>query len=342
MYINKVCDKLIEMTREEYLSIFERYLNNEAAEDEVKMLVDKIRDDQRISDFFETEISKMSSEMPQDVQLRLFTELMDEIGTDIKPASRSRFSINYKSVLKWTAVLILPVASAWLMYLWMQNSNDRENSAGSPVTISASNGEKAEVMLADGSKVWINSGSTLTYDNSYNKKQRKLMLDGEAFFEVAKNEHCPFVVVANDMEVEALGTSFNMNAYGEDAHFSSVLLDGKIKVHVFDQEFVLNSNERVVWHKNLNLVTKDTVNAADFVQWKSGSLYFRNSSFEEIANTLSRTFNVEIKFASEALKDVRFSGTLGNNSIKNSLDILSLTSAMRYEMEGTTIALYHK
>lgn len=342
MYINKVCDKLIEMTRKEYISIFEKYLLNEAAEHDIEMLVDKIRDDEKINHFFETEISKMSSEMPQEVQHRLFSEIIEEIKVDNKPVIKPRLSINYKSVLKWTAVLILPVASALLMYVLMYNSNDRESSAGSPVTVSASNGEKAEVLLADGSKVWINSGSKLTYDNSYNKKQRKLMLDGEAFFEVAKNEHCPFIVVTNDMEVEALGTSFNINAYGEDAHFSSVLLDGKIKVHVLDQEFVLNSNERVVLHKKLNLVTKDTVNAADFVQWKSGNLYFRNSSFEEIANTLSRTFNVEIKFASEALKDVRFSGTLGNSSIRNSLDILSLTSAMRYEMDGTTIALHHK
>lgn len=339
MYINKGSEKIKEMTREDYISIFEKYLHNEATDDDIRTLVDKIRGDEKINHFFETEIAKMSSSMPADVQQRLFLNIMEQIELD-SVRSAKRFNLNRNLILKWAAIFMLPIASALLMYMFVSKPNDIGSS--NPVTVSASKGEKAEVLLADGSKVWINSGSKITYDGNYNKKQRRLILDGEAFFEVAKNEKCPFVVSANGMDVEALGTSFNINAYGEDDHLSSVLLDGKIKVKIQDTDYILNENERVVLHKRPNVVTRDTVNAADFVQWKNGSLYFKNNSFEEIANTLSRTFNVDIKFASETLKSVRFSGTLGNSSIKSSLDILSLTSAMRYEMDGTTIELYYK
>lgn len=324
------------ITRDKYINLFEKYLRNEASSEDIDRLISVLKEDEAINEFFETELLSMSSDMPKEIQERLFADIIDKINID---RSRRRVNINYKPILKWVAVLVLPLLSALFVYVAMNRGNVIGDNQ---VTVSASNGEKAEVVLSDGSKVWINSGSQITYDNSYNKKQRKVVLDGEAFFEVAKNENCPFIVVANDLEVEAMGTAFNINAYSDDSHMSSVLLDGKIKVNVLDKNYILDANERVVLHKRANVVTRDTVNASDFTQWKNGRLYFRNNSFEEIANTLMRTFNVDIKFESEALRNIRFTGTLGNSSIRNALDILSLTSAMRYEMDGTTIALHLK
>lgn len=325
------------MTREDYISIFEKYLHNEASDNDIKMLVENIRNDEKINRFFEAELANMSDEMPNEVRQRILLGIMEQAGITTNHSTK-RIAIKRKSFLKMVAVFLLPIASALVMYIYTSSniSNDYENTT---VTITAPKGEKSEVVLADGSKVWINSESKISYDNYYNKKLRKVILDGEAYFEVAKDKNRPFIVVANDFEVEALGTSFNLNAHGNDSQISSVLLDGKIKVNVLDNEYILNENERLVLHKRVNIVTRDTVNATDFVQWKNGSLYFKNNSFEEIANTLSRTFNVDIRFASEELKSVRFTGTLGNSSVKNSLDILSLTSAMRYEMDGTTIEL---
>lgn len=324
------------ITRDKYINLFEKYLRNEASSEDIDRLISVLKEDEAINEFFETELLSMSSDMPKEIQERLFADIIDKINID---RSRRRVNINYKPILKWVAVLVLPLLSALFVCVAMNRGNVIGDNQ---VTVSASNGEKAEVVLSDGSKVWINSGSQITYDNSYNKKQRKVVLDGEAFFEVAKNENCPFIVVANDLEVEAMGTAFNINAYSDDSHMSSVLLDGKIKVNVLDKNYILDANERVVLHKRANVVTRDTVNASDFTQWKNGRLYFRNNSFEEIANTLMRTFNVDIKFESEALRNIRFTGTLGNSSIRNALDILSLTSAMRYEMDGTTIALHLK
>ena len=144
------------------------------------------------------------------------------------------------------------------------------------------------------------------------------------------------------MDIEALGTAFNVRAYPEEKNISTVLLEGKIKVNSQGQNRILTENQRAIIDKTVHTFSTDKVFAVDFVQWKDGNLYFENSSFDEIAHTLSRVFNVEIRFTSERLRSMRFSGTLGNSSIRNALDILSLTSSMQYEMNGTVIELYYK
>ena len=169
-----------------------------------------------------------------------------------------------------------------------------------------------------------------------------VLMKGEAYFEVQKDARCPFIVHAGEMEIEALGTSFNVNAYPDINHVSSVLLEGSIRVNAEGEEHILSENEQIIFDRSSHTLSTGKVYAADFIQWKEGNLYFENRSFDEIALTLSRVFNVEIRFASEELRAVRFSGTLGGGSIRNALDILSLTSSMCYEMNGTTVVLYCK
>ena len=107
-------------------------------------------------------------------------------------------------------------------------------------------------------------------------------------------------------------------------------------------ERILDVNERTVYNKATHTLTTDVVYARDFVEWKNGKMYFYNQSFDEIAGTLSRVFNVEIRFESDELQPIRFTGTLGSSSIRNALDLLSLTSPMQYRIDGTTIELYRR
>jgi transmembrane sensor len=151
----------------------------------------------------------------------------------------------------------------------------------------------------------------------------------------------PFIVRTNDIVVEALGTSFNVTSYEEDLSSSSILIEGSIRVSAEGQERILNENHRATYYREGNVLATDAVTASDYILWKDGYLYFDNSSFEDIAKRLSRMFNVKIVFTSDKLRPIRFTGTLGNSSIKNVLDILSLTSPMYYKMNGTTVELYY-
>lgn len=322
------------MTNKDYILLFEKFLRNEASEGEIDALLHKIGKDDDISLFFEKKISDESAQMPHEVQQRILESIRKEMHAS---APSKPIVLPMRKLWRWAAILLLPIVSILITRHMLQKEYASDFN---PVVVSAANGEKAEMTLADGTKVWLNSGSSLTYDNSYNRKQRCVRLDGEAYFEVAEDKSRPFIVKTDEMEVEALGTAFNVSAYRDERLTSSVLLEGKIRITASDREKILSENERLTFNKSDRTITTDIVYASDFVEWKKGNLYFENRSFDEIANTLTRVFNVEINFVSEKLRTLRFSGTLGNSSIKNALDILSMTSAMRYQMNGTTIELY--
>jgi transmembrane sensor len=315
--------------------LFDKYLRDEASSEEIERLLALIRNDRSMQDIFEDQLRKSDPEIDVNVQQKIFSNIRQNISSKNEPHFIQK---NWKKVLQWAAILILPIVSALSVYYFMQTQQGNNH----PTVIIAGYGEKAEVVLPDGSRVWINSGSKITYNDEFNRKQRPVYLEGEAYFEVTKDKERPFIVKTESMFVEALGTSFNIRSYSEDQQAFAVLIEGKIKVSASGQEQILSENQRAIFNKSTQTLTTDMVRSGDFVQWKSGNLYFDNQSFEDIARTLSRIFNVDIQFASDKLRSIRFSGTLGMSSIRNTLDILSLTSPMRYEMQGTTIKLYYR
>ncbi len=321
------------MEKKQYILLFEKYIRKEASAEEEQLLLSILRQDKEIDHLLEDKIKNSDQELDKETEQRMYKRIRAGKSQGKKPLVAA---VTFRKAMQWAALIILPLLSAWLVYFLASDPLSGEN-----VTITAPKGEKANITLADGSLVWINSGSTLTYHNDFNRKKRELFLDGEAYFEVAKDPKRPFIVHTRDVDIEALGTAFNVRAYLDEKHVSTVLLKGKIKVGAQRQQRILTENQRAVIDKSDHTFSTDKVFAADFIQWKDGNLYFENSSFDEIAHTLSRVFNVEIRFVSEKLRFMRFSGTLGNSSIRNALDILSLTSSMRYEMNGTTIELYY-
>lgn len=321
------------MKKKKYTLLFEKYIRNEASAEEEQLLLSMLRHDNDIDLFLENQIENSDQKLDKETEQRMY----EHIRSGKAQGKRSLFkTVPFRKAMQWAAMIMLPLLSALLVYFLTSNPLSGDN-----VTFHAPKGEKANITLADGSLVWINSGSSLTYDNAFNQKERKVFLEGEAYFEVAKDPKRPFIVHTRDVDIEALGTAFNVRAYLDEKHVSTVLLKGKIKVGAQRQQRILTENQRAVIDKSDHTFSTDKVFAADFIQWKDGNLYFENSSFDEIAHTLSRVFNVEIRFVSEKLRFMRFSGTLGNSSIRNALDILSLTSSMRYEMNGTTIELYY-
>ncbi len=323
------------MKKNYYIELLEKYLRDEASLLEMEELQAYLTSNKKIDSFFEEKLANSHSVIDEQVEKRMFQNIYKEIG-DKKP--KLIFPINKNKILQWAAIFLLPIITALAVIYITQNSNVNFH----PVTITAQKGEKAEVVLPDGTKVWINSESTITYNNSYNQKDRLIYLEGEAFFEVTSNKKLPFVVQTKSMDVQALGTSFNVRSYEIDAFIYAVLLEGQVKVEASNQVKVLDVNQRAVFDKANNKLTIDEVDAANFVEWRKGNIYFNNQTFSQIAQTLSRIYNIEIVFASEELSQMRFSGTLGSSSIKNALDILSLTSPMYYDVKDTTVTLYKR
>lgn len=329
------------MQKEECVEIFERYIQNCANTEEIKRLSDWIRNNQEISLWLEQQIIASSSTIDNEVKMRMLRNIESEINLDVEGdytlSAQSRIRFQFKKWMRVAAIFILPVLTAAGMYLYMSKAE----SSSAPLVIAVERGQKANVTLPDGSKVWLNSQSKLTYSDNFNVKKRELQLDGEAYFEVAHNPDKPFIVHGNDIAVEALGTAFGIKAYNEDNLISSILMRGKVRVTTPDGEAILMPNERIMYDKTTHKKALSAVtNATDFTGWIHNELRFENESLGEIAKSIQRIYNVEIIFASESLKNQHYTGTVNNNSLESVLNIITLTSPVSFQINKQQVTLF--
>lgn len=200
-------------------------------------------------------------------------------------------------LLRIAAILLLPLLGASLTYLALQS--DRAVAPAEMAECFVPNGERKQIELADGTKVWLNSGSLLIYAKQFTGDKRSIYLNGEASFEVAKDPNRPFTVKTAHMEVEALGTLFNVYAYPDQETTIATLQQGKIRVHTAlenDTACILSPDEQLVYNHRLGTTNRAIVDAARVLQWKNGYLTFQSASFDQIAKTLERRFDVTIQY----------------------------------------------
>jgi len=329
------------MQKKECVEIFERYVRGNATDDEIKRLSHWIRSNQEISSWLEQQILASSPSIDSDVQIRMLENIKVELNAANKKDKTIYHQTSKGFSIKWlirvAAMLILPAITAAAMYLYMS----KNDVIATPLIIAVERGQKANITLPDGSKAWLNSQSKLTYSADYNVENRRLQLDGEAYFEVAHNPEKPFIVESNDIEIEALGTAFGVKAYNEDNIISSILMEGKVRVTTPDGASILMPNERVIYDKTSRKKSQSKVaNATDFTGWMHNELRFENESLEEIAKNIQRIYNTEIIFASEQLKNQRYTGTVNNNSLESVLNIITLTSPVSFQIDEQQVTLY--
>ena len=236
------------------------------------------------------------------------------------------------------ACIILAVGSG-AYYTGVSRTADDTNKE---VTMSVSNGQKADIVLADGTKVYINSDSRIVYSNSYNKKTRVVSLEGEAYFEVAKDKEKPFIVKANGINVQALGTSFNIRAHKDDKSVAVILISGKVKVDDGRYETYMKPNERLVCNLANGQFEKSELHPnANYLLWRSNELAFYGESFEEICTMLTRMYNCKFIFNNEKAKQYTYHGIIKNSSLNNVLEYISQAGGINYKIKpDNTIVIY--
>ena len=168
-------------------------------------------------------------------------------------------------------------------------------------------GEKAkQIFLPDGSEVWVNAESILIYPNTFKGDTRTLFLNGEANFKVSRDKKRPFIVKTATLDIEALGTTFNVESYSNSTQTIATLEEGKIKVSTKDSiphETILSPNEQFIYDSNTHSRQINIVDARSLSNWKDGQLYFKNASFEKLIKTIERKYNVTILYDQEKYKN---------------------------------------
>lgn len=330
------------MKKQDCILLFERYICNQATDEEIKRLSDWITNNPAISSWLEQQILSSSSVVDIDVQMKMLNNIRQHIfnvkekSITAQENTQKRFRIN--EWIKVAAMLILPLFTAVGMYMYMSNMTTKS----SPLIITAGLGQKVDIILPDGSRVWLNSQSKLSYQPDYNQKKRILQLDGEAYFEVVKIKNKAFIVKTNEyVEVEALGTKFGVKAYKDDNFISSILTKGTIKVTTSNGSSILKPNERLIYNKlTKKVVKKEVTNAVDYTSWIDGGLRFEDESLAEITKAIQRIYDVEFTFASEKLKNMRYTGTVKNTNLESMLNVITLTSPISFLINENHIVFY--
>lgn len=191
--------------------------------------------------------------------------------------------------------------------------------------------------LADGTKVWLNSGSSLVYPTSFCNDQRIVKLEGEAYFEVTKNQHQPFLVKVKGGCLRVLGTSFNVDAYDLSKGISATLVEGKITMEMNSgARYTVKPMENAVYSlKSESISVEKHVDPSLYVGWKDGFFRFKNQRIGDITDRLSRWYACDIVYKDESIRNLRFTGVAERSrSIEYLLDLMSEIAEIKYEVKN--------
>lgn len=267
--------------------------------------------------------------------------------------------------LKVAAIFMLAFISGGIGYYF---ANQKSEPTEPPLHVEyvAPLGSRSFIKMPDGSKIWLNAGTTLSYKTNFGSENREVNMSGEAFFEIEKNPELPFMVQTSQINITALGTKFNVKAYAEEKTIETTLIEGSVKLEGNDfklaEDVILKKNEKAIFTKKaqtieineknqppvnsgithqLNPRTElkiiSSVEAAPIISWKEERWVINNEKLGSLSKKLERRYAVNIIFDNELLKDYSFGGTLEDETLDQVLDAICSSSPIRYLIEGKTV-----
>ncbi len=237
------------------------------------------------------------------------------------------------------AILALPIMLGIGWYLG-SSSNPRETQL---CEVTAPKGQISKCVLADGTQVWLNAGTTIKYDPSLSGNQREVQLDGEAYFSVSKNKHKSFVVITSQAQIKVLGTVFNLKAYSGENTVETTLEEGSVEFSLngsSSKPVVLKPGEQLVYSVSEKKITLGNVDTYLHTAWKDGKYVFKDADLQQIVLELEKLYDVRIHLDNDSLLHLRFRGMFEyDQNIFSALETLERTTNIKYRMSGRDIWL---
>lgn len=207
-------------------------------------------------------------------------------------------------------------------------------------TVRVPAGGEYQLVLADGTKVWLNSESTIKYPVQFIAGKRDVWVSGEVCFDVAHDKHKPFIVNVNNTKIEVLGTVFNVEAYPEQSAVTTTLARGSVRLKNEHKQVELVPNQQAI--VNSNSIEVKNVDVYEFLAWRDGYFYFKEANLSTIMDKLGRWYDVKIFYKQANLQDKRFSVEMKRyENIQKMLDILAKTNKVKFEIKGNVITVYN-
>jgi ferric-dicitrate binding protein FerR (iron transport regulator) len=353
--------------------IIVKFLSGTATAEEAESIIQYLREDRnnRLSYFVAKRIWLESTNKSEDKEIvnnsweRLKLR-MEESGNEISSSRDKNLRFSWRKLAVAASISILVATSAILGFQNYRTSKFKANAN----QINAPLGSRSHIVLPDGSTVWLNSGSKLTYGSNFGIEEREVHLVGEAFFDITHRNNTSFTVNASDLRIRVLGTEFNIKSYPDEKIIETTLVKGKIEVKSIHDDkstksIILAPNQKLIYtkkdgstaldpikYKTESASKKDVqgvktrnfqivknINPQEDSSWKDGRLIITSESLESLARKLERYYNVNISFQDESVKKFKYSGTLDQVTIEEVLRALESTSPIRFEIYKSQVIL---
>lgn len=312
-----------------HLELLDKFYDNRATENEKRQLAAMLNDSDRWVEDFDGIWEHSFGHMPESVDERIFKVIS-------KTVNPQKINIR-RSFMRIAACAAVVSAIAVSLFYWNEN---RLLTKYNDMTVEVGQGQKSDISLPDGTIVHLNADSKLRYGSNFNGKQRQVELIGEAYFDVAKDTRSPFIVKAGDIQVRALGTSFNVHAYPDDENITTYLAEGSVIISSSTQSLNLSPGEVAVYSLKKNRMIKKKEDDRLFIAWMNNEMVFNDEPILNIIKLLERNYNVKFEIKSDRLNSITFTGTLKNASLQSTLYALQFTSSISYKKKDDVIELY--
>jgi transmembrane sensor len=345
--------------------LLETFIKDKITAEERKDLfeiINKEKDQEHITAWFYEKWDQSPAKRPGSVTIKAFSDLKSvlKIDPDLN-RSFEHISINTRTginniafhLLKYAAVFLAAVIISFVAYHFY--SRQKPPTAAQKYNISVPIGSKSEISLPDGTKIWLNSGSRLTYDDYSGAETREVFLEGEGFFDVVENRNKPFIVRTTDIYIRVLGTKFNVRSYPDDNVIEATLVSGMIEIEEINPgreqkvNIILRPNQKVTFTKTAHLAEAGKspdkklaakpvekisivkkVNPEIITSWKDNKLIFNNEPFKSLLPKLERWYNVEIRLSDTSIYGYRYTGMFEKETVEQALDALKLATPFEY------------
>jgi len=318
-------------------------LSGNSSEKEQKELLDWIRQENHLAEFQDTK-KELKNQMIHEAIGSDYQESWNKIQDKIfgrmqLNLQRTQRRLNF---FRYAALLIVLISIPSLIYFFSQKV------AVGPLTyttVSADFGQISKVLLPDSSEIWINSGSTIRYNNQFSATNRDLELIGEAYFKVHKNKDLPLVVSSEDLRVKVLGTEFGITSYPEKSTIEVILEKGKVELSSathskFIQE--MKPGELAVFNKSKKELTLSNVNTGLYTSWKDGMINIYDLPLSELVIRLERRYNQKF-VVEDAIKNIPYTFTIKNENLHSVLSLIERITPVDAVQKGNIIELkYNK
>lgn len=316
------------------------YLEGKTTESESLQILEWLRNPEN-----DVELRQILGEIWANSEIRLkgqapdFNRMLDQVhhqinNQQIQQHKPKALSANlYQTFSKVAAILVIPLLLLSVYFYFNPANNTTKLASNTFREIYTKPGTRTQIDLPDGTRVWLNDGTTFRYPERFTGSQREVFVDGEAYFEVKSNPENPFVVNNSMMNTVVTGTHFNLNAYSSDKYFEATLIEGKINLENANKKLVMKPGEQVQFDSKLEQIVQRTVDPQDAAGWVDGKLIFKDEKLGTAIKKLARWYNVEIILTDPEINNYLMTATIQDEKLDQSLKLIALALPVKFEFK---------